>query len=72
VREEIPRGKLFGAKVTGGGGGGTIAVLGREDAGEAVERIVEKYAEVRKCEPYVFNGSSIGADRFGIRVIGTD
>lgn len=70
VRQEVPRGKLFGAKITGGGGGGTIAILGREDAGDAVERVVEQYAEARKCEPYVFEGSSMGADRFGVRVIG--
>src|SRR5215469_393183 len=69
VRKESPQGKLFGAKITGGGGGGTVAVLGRDDAVDAVERVVEKYAEARHCEPYVFQGSSLGADRFGIRII---
>jgi len=72
VRDELPRGRLFGAKITGGGGGGTIAVLGTEDAEDAVERVVEKYAEARKCDPYVFDGSSMGADRFGIRVVGSE
>jgi len=30
VREECGVGKLYGAKITGGGGGGTVAVLGAE------------------------------------------
>ncbi|MGA2963809.1 MAG: galactokinase family protein [Candidatus Korobacteraceae bacterium] len=72
VREECASGMLYGAKVTGGGGGGTVAVLGAEDGDESFRRVVEKYAEVRQFPPYVFEGSSIGADRFGIRVIGAD
>ena len=70
VREECGAGKkLYGAKVTGGGGGGTVAVLGADDADDAFRRVVQKYAEARKCQPYVFEGSSIGADRFGIRTL---
>jgi galactokinase len=69
VREECPSGKLYGAKVTGGGGGGTVAVLGSEDGEASFHRVVEKYAEARKAQPYVFEGSSMGADRFGIRVL---
>ena len=72
VREECSEGKLYGAKITGGGGGGTVAVLGAEGAEESFRRVVQKYAEARKCEPYVFEGSSIGADRFGIHVIGAE
>jgi L-arabinokinase len=60
---------LFGAKITGGGGGGTVAVLGAEGAEEALARVVKSYAEVRRYEPYVFKGSSMGADRFGVRVL---
>jgi galactokinase len=69
VREECGEGKLYGAKVTGGGGGGTVAVLGAEGAEEAFRRVVNKYAEFHDREPYVFEGSSMGADRFGIRVL---
>jgi L-arabinokinase len=72
VREECAAGKLYGAKVTGGGGGGTVAVLGAEDGDEAFRRVVTKYAEARKFQPYVFEGSSMGADRFGIRVLGAE
>ena len=68
VRAECAEGKLYGAKITGGGGGGTVAVLGPDDAEEAFYRIVRKYAEIRGCEPYVFEGSSMGADRFGIQL----
>jgi galactokinase len=72
VREECASGKLYGAKITGGGGGGTVAVLGPEDGDAAFHRVVEKYAEARQRQPYVFEGSSMGADRFGVRVLGAE
>ena len=31
--------RLYGAKITGGGSGGTVAVLGRRDAGAAVAEV---------------------------------
>ena len=68
VREEAAGG-MFGAKVTGGGAGGTVAVLGRRGSEEAFRRAVARYAEIRSYTPYVFEGSSIGADRFGIRTL---
>ena len=70
VREECASGKLYGAKVTGGGGGGAVAVLGPEDGDAAIRRVAAKYAEGRGFQPYVFEGSSMGADRFGVRVVG--
>jgi L-arabinokinase len=69
VREECATGNLYGAKITGGGGGGTVAVLGREDAEEALRRVVNRYGEARGIEPCVFDGSSMGADRFGVHVL---
>jgi galactokinase len=60
---------LFGAKVTGGGAGGTVAVLGRADARPAFEAVVQRYGQARGFRPYVFDGSSPGADRFGVRVL---
>src|ERR1700730_1619799 len=69
VREESDDRRLFGAKITGGGAGGTVAVLGARGAEEAFRRVVSKYAQARSCEPHVFEGSSIGADRFGLRVL---
>ena len=68
VREEGADHGLFGAKVTGGGAGGTVAVLARQDADGAFRRVVQRYAEIRRISPYVFDGSSMGADRFGVIV----
>ncbi len=69
VRQECGEAKLYGAKITGGGGGGTVAVLGAEGAEESLRRVVKSYARARGHEPYVFEGSSPGADRFGIHVL---
>jgi L-arabinokinase len=66
VREEGAANGLYGAKITGGGAGGTVAVLGGHDAGPAFRRVVERYGHARGFHPYVFEGSSMGADRFGI------
>src|SRR5439155_6506088 len=38
VREAGPRAGLCGAKIAGGGSGGTVAILARSDAGGAVAR----------------------------------
>ena len=72
VGEECGSGTLFGAKITGGGGGGTVAVLGSSDGEPAFQRVVERYAAERGATPYVFEGSSQGADRFGIHTIEAD
>jgi L-arabinokinase len=69
VRQECGNNQLYGAKITGGGAGGTVAVLGAKGAGEAFRRVVANYARARSFEPYVFEGSSMGADRFGVRVL---
>ena len=65
VREEAAGG-LLGAKITGGGAGGTVAVLGRRGSDAAFARVVSRYAEYSGSAPYVFDGSSPGADRYGI------
>lgn len=70
VREELGEGKLYGAKITGGGAGGTVAVLGAKGARDCFDRVVNRYAEEQGAAPYVFDGSSPGADNFGIQVIG--
>lgn len=56
---------LFGAKITGGGSGGTVAVLGDQTSRAAIERVVDSYAKETGHQPYVFNGSSPGALAFG-------
>lgn len=59
---------LFGAKITGGGAGGTVAVLGRDSAAaqQAFEQVVAAYRQETGIAPYIFTGSSQGADAFGI------
>lgn len=63
--------ELLGAKITGGGAGGTVAILGRDtsEAEQAFENVVVEYRKVTGIDPYIFTGSSQGADAFGIMVI---
>jgi len=59
---------LFGAKITGGGAGGTVAVLGLKSAKDVFyEKVVVPYSQIFGSTPYVFEGSSIGADGFGTK-----
>jgi L-arabinokinase len=67
VRSEGPANGLFGARITGGGSGGTVAVLGRRDARQAISRVAARYAEATGYRPYIFEGSSAGAAQFGSR-----
>ncbi len=63
VRESDPGRGLYGAKITGGGSGGTVAVLGRR--GADLRPIVDAYSSRTGHRPYVFSGSSPGAGAFG-------
>ena len=56
---------LFGAKITGGGSGGTVAILGHQNSHAAIDRIVTTYANETSHRPYVFSGSSSGSLAFG-------
>jgi galactokinase len=61
---------LSGAKITGGGSGGTVAVLGRAGAGATVRAIADRYAEMTGRRPHIFSGSSPGAAKFGFLIGG--
>lgn len=61
---------LFGAKITGGGSGGTVAVLGWKGADAGVQSVTEEYARRTGHQPYVFKGSSPGASAFGCMKLG--
>lgn len=69
---ELVRGEkdsdLLGAKITGGGAGGTVAILGwnTPEAEKAFQRVRDRYASWSNMEPYVFSGSSPGSDKFGV------
>lgn len=65
VRAEGPAGGLYGARITGGGSGGTVAVVGRPDAGAAIARVVEAYEQRTGYRPYLFAGSSSGVMTVG-------
>ena len=52
---------IYGAKITGGGSGGTVAILGRRDAGERVAGIGREYERRTGRAAYLFEGSSPGA-----------
>jgi len=66
VREIGIPGGLYGARITGGGSGGTVAVLGQRDKAPAsIARIVEMYAQKTGYTPMVIFGSSPGAGVFG-------
>ena len=64
VRREGSTAGLFGAKITGGGSGGTVAVLGDQTSLAAIERVVANYATETNHHPYIFHGSSSGASAF--------
>lgn len=65
VREAGPGAGLYGAKITGGGSGGTVAVLGRRGADGSIAEVARRYRERTGHAPYVFGGSSPGSAAFG-------
>ena len=67
-KEGIENG-IYGAKITGGGAGGTVAILANENVGKTVEKIMNSYAHSKMGEPYLFEGSSDGADSYGVAII---
>ena len=69
VREAGANGGLYGARITGGGSGGTVAILGRADAGNCVSGIAAKYRSITGYSPHLFSGSSPGAAQFGTKTV---
>ncbi|HEY6803010.1 MAG TPA: galactokinase family protein [Pyrinomonadaceae bacterium] len=63
VREASTDG-LYGARITGGGSGGTVAVLGHRDAIDAIERVRQNYYAKTGYLPVLIAGSSPGAVTF--------
>ncbi|KAG8375307.1 hypothetical protein BUALT_Bualt10G0086700 [Buddleja alternifolia] len=60
-------GTLYGAKITGGGSGGTVCVVGRNclKSSEQIFQIQQKYKGATGYLPIIFEGSSPGAGKFG-------
>jgi L-arabinokinase len=67
VRGEGTDAGLYGARITGGGSGGTVAVVGRRDAGAAIDRVAQSYGRLTGYHCHVFTGSSGGVASFGSR-----
>lgn len=65
VREAGSQRGLYGAKITGGGSGGTVAVLAARHSWSEIRRIAERYADETGRRPVVLGGSSAGALAFG-------
>ena len=56
---------LYGAKITGGGSGGVVAVLAREGRKDVVDDLAARYAGQTGRAASVLGGSSPGAAEFG-------
>ena len=63
VRKNRSQG-FYGARITGGGSGGTVAILARRDSLSAIENISGQIRLETGTRPYIFHGSSPGAARF--------
>jgi L-arabinokinase len=60
---------LFGAKITGGGSGGTVAIFGTDNASSVVHHIARGYERETGRSAFVFDGSSPGAEELGVAVM---
>jgi galactokinase len=70
-----------GAKMTGGGAGGVVAILGRSEDQDAIHAVAQEYAAEWGAMPHIFNSSSggddssssesssTGVDAFGVRTL---
>jgi L-arabinokinase len=68
VRRRGPQRGLYGAKITGGGTGGTVAVFGTLDALKTeIPKIAVEYSRRVGVMPDIFEGTSPGAMEFGAR-----
>ena len=66
VRTRGPQQGLYGAKITGGGSGGTVAVFGRKKAlAREVPAIAREYKRLTGLDADIFDGTSPGAIEFG-------
>lgn len=67
VRAAGPAAGLYGAKITGGGSGGTVAVLARRGARPAVAAVAEQYTRETGRPAAILGGSSPGALAGGVQ-----
>jgi L-arabinokinase len=66
VRARCPQKGLYGAKITGGGSGGTVAVFGSKEAlAREIPAIAREYKRLTGLDADIFDGTSPGAIEFG-------
>lgn len=63
IVEELGAVDLYGARITGGGSGGTVAVLGRH-ASPGIHLVHQRFMEETGYAPLIISGSSAGASVF--------
>ncbi|HMK20201.1 MAG TPA: galactokinase family protein [Chitinophagaceae bacterium] len=62
IRDAGPARGVFGARVSGGGNGGTVCILSYGKEGKnTVKEIYRKYKQIKKQKLFFFSGSSHGA-----------
>ncbi len=69
LRQMGPSEGIFGAKIQGGGCGGTVAVLARRGALDIEDRILSPYYQQTGIKAELVTGSSPGALEFGARKV---
>ena len=69
VRRRGPACGLYGAKITGGGSGGTVAVLALRSDEEAIQDVVRDYEAETGLQATVLTGSSDGSHLHGVEVL---
>jgi L-arabinokinase len=69
VRRRGPACGLYGAKITGGGSGGTVAVLALRSEEGAIRDVVRDYEAETGLQATVLTGSSDGSHLHGVEVL---
>ena len=72
VAAEGPEHGLFGAKITGGGSGGTVAILGTNEAEALVRDVAARYHAETGRDTAVFRDSGPGAAETGVLLLEPD
>jgi L-arabinokinase len=62
--KEDNQSSLFGGRITGGGSGGTVAILGKRGAKTSLDTLIRKFEQSTDYRPIVLSGSSTGANGF--------
>lgn len=66
ARELGPQRGIYGAKITGGGSGGTVAILTRSGSAQRIRELATRYEQETNHTTTLLHGSSPGAKAFGI------